>query len=71
MLVKFLAALLLLAPLGILAQVQTSFVRDVNDITQAYEDGIKTFSWKSRSPRSMYFAVKFDIDEVSYRTCHA
>ncbi|KAJ5540803.1 hypothetical protein N7494_005879 [Penicillium frequentans] len=70
MLVHSLASLLLLAPLAALAQVQTSFVQNVNDITQVYEKGTQVFA-RSHSAETQYIGVKIYIDQAYEKTFYA
>ncbi|KAJ6107850.1 hypothetical protein N7523_009173 [Penicillium sp. IBT 18751x] len=70
MLIHSLTSLLLLAPLATLAQVQTSFVQNVNDITHAYEKGMQAFT-KSHSAQSQYIVVKHNIQQAYEKTDYA
>lgn len=70
MLVHSLTSLLLLAPLAILAQVQTSFVQNVDDITQIYKEGIQAFT-KGNSAQIQYTVVKIRIQQAYETTAYA
>ncbi|QRD89983.1 hypothetical protein F9C07_3777 [Aspergillus flavus] len=70
MLVHSLASLLLLAPLATLAQVQTSFVQNVDDITHVYKQGMQAFT-KGHSAQSQYIVVKIRIQQAYEKTDYA
>ncbi|KAJ1709393.1 hypothetical protein NYO67_8468 [Aspergillus flavus] len=70
MLVHSLASLLLLAPLATLAQVQTSFVQNMDDITHVYKQGMQAFT-KGHSAQSQYIVVKIRIQQAYEKTDYA
>ncbi|KAF3394003.1 hypothetical protein F1880_005268 [Penicillium rolfsii] len=70
MLIYSLTSLLLFAPLAILAQVQTSFVQNLDDITNAYQEGIQAFT-KGRDAMTQYILVKIQIQQAYEQTAHA
>jgi hypothetical protein len=70
MLVHSLTSLLLLAPLATLAQVQTSFVQNVDDIKHVYQEGMQAFK-KGHSAQSQYIVVKIRIQQAYEKTDYA
>ncbi|CAI7662503.1 unnamed protein product [Penicillium pancosmium] len=70
MLVHSLISLLVLAPLATLAQVQTTFARDLNDIKNVYDKGMQAIT-KGHDADSQYIYVKFLIREAYQKTDYA
>jgi len=65
-----LISLLILAPLATLAQVQTNFLQNVNDITHVYENSMRTFT-RGHSAQSQYIVVKINIQQAYEKTVYA
>ncbi|KAE8419617.1 hypothetical protein BDV36DRAFT_293962 [Aspergillus pseudocaelatus] len=70
MLVHSLTSLLLLVPLATLAQVQTSFVQNLNDIAHVYEKDIQTFT-NGQSAQIQCTVVKISIQDAYDKTQYA